>query len=52
MNTHKTAGTVECNNCISECPGYDFKQTDGEAPVLELWGMQSTPSLSLLPGPL
>ena len=21
------------------CPGYDSKQSDGEAPVLELWGM-------------
>ena len=32
---------------------YDTKQSDGEAPVmLELWGMWSTPSLSLLPGPL
>ena len=34
-------------------PGYDTKQSDSEAPVmLELWGMQSTPSLLLLPGPL
>ena len=33
--------------------GYDIKQFDGEAPVmLELWGMQSTPSLPSLPGPL
>ena len=32
---------------------YDTKQSDGEVPVmLELWGMQSTPSLPLLPGPL
>ena len=31
---------------------YDTKQSDGEVPVmLELWGMQSTPSLPLLPGP-
>ena len=37
----------------NECPGYDTKQSDGEVPVLlELWGMQSTPSLPLLPGPL
>ena len=37
----------------NECPGYDTKQSDGEIPaVLELWGMRSTPSLSLLPGPL
>ena len=36
-----------------ECPRYDTKQSNGEAPVmLELWGMQSTPSLSSVPGPL
>ena len=38
---------------INECPGYDTKQSDGEVPVmLELWGMRSTPSMTLLPGPL
>ena len=32
---------------------YDIKQSDGEVPVmLGLWGMRSTPSLPLLPGPL
>ena len=37
----------------NECPRYDTKQSDGEVPVmLELWGMHSTPSMSLLPGPL
>ena len=37
----------------NECPGYETKQSDGEVPaVLELWGMQSTPSLPSLPGPL
>ena len=37
----------------NECPGCDSKQSDGKAPVmLELWGMQSTPSLLLLPCPL
>ena len=37
----------------NECPGYDTKQSDGEvSAVLELWGMRSTPSLPLLPGPL
>ena len=36
-----------------ECRGYDTKQSDGEIPVkLELWGMWSTLSLSLLPGRL
>ena len=38
---------------INKCPRYDIKQSDGEAPVmLELWGINSTPSLPLLPGPL
>ena len=33
-------------------PRYDTKQSDGEVPLrLELWGMQSTPSLPLIPGP-
>ena len=37
----------------NECPGYNAKQSDGEVPVmLGPWGMQSTPSLPLLPGPL
>ena len=37
----------------SLCPRYDTKQSDGEVPVmLELWGMQSTPSLPSLPDPL
>ena len=36
----------------NECPGYNTKQSDGEAPVmLELWGMWSTPPLSFLTGP-
>ena len=49
------AWAAECTNCISpnECPVYDSKQSDGKAPVmLELCGMQSTPSLPSLPGPL
>ena len=37
----------------NECPRYDTKQSDGEVSVmLELWGIQSTPSLPLLPDPL
>ena len=37
----------------NECPGYDTKQSDGEVPVmLEIWGMQSIPSLPSLPGSL
>ena len=37
----------------NKCPGYDTKQSDGEVPaMLELWGMQSTPSLPSLPVPV
>ena len=37
----------------NECPRYDTKLSDGEAPVmLELWGIWSTPSLPSLLGPL
>ena len=37
----------------NECPDIDTKRSNAEFPVmLELWGMWSTPSLSLLPGPL
>ena len=37
----------------NECPGYDTKQSDGEVPVmLGPWGIRSSPSLPLLPGPL
>ena len=36
----------------NECPDYDTKQSDGEAPVmLETWGMRSTHLLPLLRGP-
>ena len=57
----QSAGAAKYTDCISaegydspnECPGYDTKQFDGEVPVTpELWGMWSTPSLPLLPGPL
>ena len=35
---------------LNKCPGYDTKQSDGEVPVmLELWEMQSTPSLQIAP---
>ena len=55
----QSAGGVEYTDCPSaegvrlsnKYPGDDTKQSDGEVPVmLELWGMQSTPSLPLLPG--
>ena len=57
----QSADPVKFINCISaegsdpspinECPVYDTKQSDYEVLVmLELWEMQSTPSLPLLPG--
>ena len=37
----------------NECPEYDTKKSVARVPVmLEFWGMWSTPSLPLLPGPL
>ena len=58
----QSAGPVEYTDCTlqtgkitppQECPGYDTKQSEGEVPLrLELWGMQSTPLLLLLPRPL
>ena len=57
----QSAVAVEYTDCISaegydylnQCHWYDSKQPDDEAPVmLELWEMQSTPSLPSLPGPL
>ena len=36
---------------LNDCPGYDTKQSNGEAPViLQLQRMQRTPFLTLLPG--
>ena len=36
----------------NDCPGYDIKTSDSEIPFLEFWGIQSIPSLHLLPDPL
>ena len=45
--------SAEGKNFLNEYPEYDTKQSDGEAPAkLELWGMQGTPSLPSLLGPL
>ena len=60
-NKFKLTGGGEYTVCISaegqdlfsyKCLWYDIKPSDGEAPTLELWGIWSTPSLSLLLGPL
>ena len=63
--THTNTIPVGWGNCIhrlhlysgvglpNKCPGYDTKQSDGEAPVtLELWGNTEYPSLQSLLGPL
>ena len=59
-NKAQSTGVVEYSDCFTaewlnptnECSGYDTKQSGGEIPVMPgLWGMWSTPSLSLLPGP-
>ena len=48
-----TASLQRGKTTPNECPGYDSKQSDGEVPVmLGPWGLGSTPSLSLLSGPL
>ena len=56
----QSTGVVEHIDCISakgydssnECHDYEIKQSDGEAPALEIPGMWSPPSLPLIPGPL
>ena len=54
LTAAQLAGAVEYTDCITkECPDYDIKQYDSEAPVtLEFLEMQSTTSLPSLPGPL
>ena len=50
----QSAGATEYTDCFfaerEECPWYNTKQSDREAPVmLDLWGMQCTSSLPSLP---
>ena len=40
---------IDPPNC---CPGYDTKPSDGEASVMELWGMWNNVSLTSVPGRL
>ena len=45
--------SAEGQDSPNKCPGYDTKQSDGDAPLmLELWGMLSTPSFPSLSDPL
>ena len=42
--------SLQRSKTLNEYPGYDTKLSDSVASVmLELWGMRSTPFLSLLP---
>ena len=50
-NAAQSTRAVEYTYCIS-AEGYDIKQSDGEAPGLEIWGTRSNHSLPSLPGPL
>ena len=59
-NIPRSAGALESTDCFSvkgydnskECPRYDSKQSEGEAPViLELWRIRTSSLLSLL-GPI
>ena len=48
-----TASLQRSKTSPNECSGYNTKKSDGDVQVmLELWGIQSTPSLPSLPGPL
>ena len=48
-----TASLPRAKTPTHECPRYNTKLSDGEVQVmLELWGMQSTPSLPSHPGRL
>ena len=52
-DNHYTTGTSIYSPTPNDCPGYDTKQSDGQASILlKFWGMQRTPSLPLFPGPL
>ena len=44
--------SAEAYELSNECPDYGVKPSDSETPALEIWGIRSTPSLPLLPGPL
>ena len=45
--------SVQRNKTPNECPEYDTKQFNSEAPVmLELWGMQSTTLVPSFADPL
>ena len=52
LQNTSTASLQRGKTLPNEWPGYDTKQSDGEAPVmLEIWGMHSTSLLPFLPGP-
>ena len=49
LNT-STASVLGCKIYPKECPVYDIKQSDGEAPATGPLGISGTSSLPLLPG--
>ena len=49
---HLCRGVRPLTQASNKCLPYDSKPFDGEALVVELWGIRSTLSLRLLPGPL
>ena len=50
---HSRLGLLNTVTASLQTVLYDTKQSDGEVPVMmELWAMQSTPSLLWLLGPL
>ena len=50
LQNTRTASLLRSNTPTNECPGYYTKRSNGEVTViLELCGIQSTPSLPLLP---
>ena len=54
LKSSPTTNLLDGRGIISlvNCPGYNIKPHDSEAPALEISGMKSTSSLPLLPGPL
>ena len=49
---HQLYLSRESRPLTNKCLGFDIQTSDDEVPVVHLWGIWSTPSLSLLPDPL
>ena len=44
-----TASLQKGNILSNECPGYDTRQSDGEAPALKIWGIRSISFIAIAP---